>query len=67
MQWPMRYAVLLVLCITGGFLQYAIDCTECDQFAIQHFKHAAGEYVFEGDYEALERDLERWSLEQDDE
>ena len=48
----------------GGLLRYAIDHSQCDQFARQHFKHAAGGYIFEGDYEALEHDLDAWSWEE---
>ena len=48
----------------GGFLRYAIDSSGCDRYAREHFQHAGVGYIFEGDYEALERDLEAWSLEE---
>ena len=40
-----------------GFFEYAINCSEYDQFAIQQFKYTAKRYIFEGDYEVLERDF----------
>ena len=40
-----------------AFLAFAIETSECDKKAWQHFKFSAGGYVFEGDYEALMADL----------
>ena len=44
----------------GDFLRYAVQSSRCDRYAKEHFQHAAGGYIFEGDYEALEQDLEAW-------
>ena len=38
-------------------MEYAIKHSECDRFVIKHFKHSAGGYWFEGDYEALQCEL----------
>jgi hypothetical protein len=48
----------------GGFLQYAVEQSECNKKAKEHFCHAAGGYKFEGDYEVFQQELEAWSLEQ---
>jgi hypothetical protein len=48
----------------GGFLQYAVEQSGCDKKAMEHFRHAAGGYKFDGDYEAFQRELEIWSLEE---
>lgn len=48
-----------------GFLRFAIAHSNCDKKAQEHFRHAAGGYKFEGDYEAFQVELERWSQEQD--
>lgn len=44
----------------GEFLQNALDRSQCDQFAVQHFKHSteAGGYIFEGDIQALNASLQ---------
>ena len=44
----------------GDFLRHAVQSSRCDRYAKEYFQHAAGGYIFEGDYEALERDLEAW-------
>jgi transposase len=45
-----------------GFLRYAVNVSGCDRFAKEHYRHACnGWYRFEGDYEALQRDLDAWS------
>jgi len=41
-----------------GFLRFAIDHSECDRYAYEHFRHAAGGYQIEGDYETFQRELE---------
>jgi hypothetical protein len=46
----------------GGFLQYAMEQSGCDKKAKERFRHAAGGYKFEGDYEAFQRELEAWSM-----
>jgi hypothetical protein len=50
-----------------GFLQFAIAHSGCDTKAKEHFQYAAGGYKFEGDYEAFQEELERWSQEEDEE
>jgi transposase len=45
----------------GTFLIYAVEHSQCDRFAVEHFKHSAGGYVFEGDIAAFERELWEWS------
>ena len=50
----------------GAFLQYAIDQSHCDQYAVAHYRHAGEGYIFEGDYEAFQRELEEWSLGRDE-
>jgi hypothetical protein len=47
----------------GGFLQYVAEQSGCDKKAKEHFRHVARGYKFEGDYEAFQRELEAWSLE----
>ena len=47
----------------GGFLAYAIENSGCDKKAIEHFRHCAGGYLFEGDYEAFQRELATWEEE----
>ena len=41
----------------GDFLQRGITESHCDQHAIEHFRHSADGYIFEGDLEAFEREL----------
>ena len=31
----------------GGLLRHAIEASKCDQYTVEHFKHAAGGYLFE--------------------
>jgi hypothetical protein len=50
-----------------GFLKFAIAHSGCDTKAREHFQYAASGYKFEGDYEAFQEELERWSQEQDQE
>jgi hypothetical protein len=49
----------------GGFIKFAIAHSGCNTKAKEHFQHAAGGYKFEGDYEAFQAELERWSQEED--
>ena len=54
----------------GGFLKFAVENSGCDRFAVEHFRHSAAGYRFEGDYEALLRELQHYEdgeLEIDDE
>lgn len=44
-----------------GFLRHAIEASECDRFAREHFKHSAAGYMFDGDYERYCRELEDYS------
>ena len=46
-----------------GFLRYAVEHSKCNQYAVNHYKHCASDYVFDGDIGAYHRDLERWSNE----
>ena len=49
-----------------GFLRYAVQVSDCDSKAKQHFTYSnkdVGGYRFEGDYEAYQRRLEAWSNE----
>ena len=49
----------------GGFLWHAIENSGCDRAAMQHFRHCAGGYVFEGDIEAYYRELATWAEEEE--
>ena len=40
-----------------GFLWHAIEHSGCDRAAVQHFRHCAGGYQFEGDIEAYYQEL----------
>lgn len=51
----------------GDFLKYAVEQSGCDRTAKEHFRHSAGGYMFEGDYEAFQKELEEWSREQQEE
>ena len=44
----------------GDFLQHAIEESRCDRFDVEHFKHAGGRYLFDGDIEAFHRELEQY-------
>lgn len=46
-----------------GFLKHAIDVSGCDRFAVEHFKHSTAGYIFDGEIEAFERDLEHLTME----
>jgi transposase len=43
-----------------GFLRHAIENSGCDRFAIEHFKHSTAGYIFDGEIEQFERDVEQW-------
>lgn len=45
----------------GLFLAHAIEVSGCNRFAKEHFRHNAGGYIFEGNYEACQRELEHWA------
>jgi len=45
----------------GGFLRFAIQESRCDRFTIEHFSFCTGGYIFKGDYETLQRELDEWS------
>ncbi len=49
----------------GEFLHYAVARSRCDRFPKQHFKHSAGDYIFEADIKALERELKTDSIDFD--
>ena len=40
-----------------GFLRHAIENSGCDRFAVEHFRHSAAGYIFDGEIEAFERGL----------
>jgi len=42
----------------GAFLAFAIDQSQCDQYAKNHFRYAGGGYIFKGNYEAFQRELD---------
>lgn len=42
----------------SAFLAWAIEQSECDRFAQEHFRHGGGGYIFDGDYEAFQRRLD---------
>lgn len=42
----------------GDFLRYAVQRSRCDRFAIEHFTHSAGGYLFEADISQIEEDIE---------
>ncbi len=50
----------------GAFLAFAIDQSQCDQYAKNHFRYAGGGYIFEGHYEAFQRELDDWSRRSED-
>ena len=43
----------------GGFLEYAIEHSGCDKKAKEHFRHSAGGYRFEGDFEASRQTVQK--------
>ena len=45
-----------------GFLRHAIDVSGCDRFAVEHFRYSAAGYIFEGEIEAFERDIDQMEL-----
>ena len=45
-----------------GFLRHAIDVSGCDRFAVEHFRHSTAGYIFEGEIEAFERDIDQMEL-----
>lgn len=51
----------------GAFLLHAIQRSKCDRFGQEHFRHSSGGYIFEGDYEAFQRELENMVLEDENE
>ena len=42
----------------GQFIQWAVQKSRCDRFAVEHFRYSAGGYIFEGDLEAFEIQLQ---------
>lgn len=42
----------------GLFLRYAVQQSGCDRFGEKHFRKSADSYMFEGDYEAFQRELD---------
>ncbi len=50
----------------GGLLRHAIERSRCDQYTVEHFKYAAGGYIFEGDYEAIRKQLDQWGRNDED-
>ena len=40
-----------------AFLRHAIQESECDRFAIQHFRFSGTGYIFEGDIDTFNREL----------
>lgn len=46
----------------GSYLRYAIKRSRCDRFAIAHFRHSAGGYIFEADVERFRRQLNDGSI-----
>ena len=45
----------------GGFLKHAVEHSGCDRKAVEHFRHSDAGYLFNGEIEAFERELEQWS------
>lgn len=45
------------------FIRYAVEQSGCDRFAAEQFRHSAGGYKFEGDYEALLKELRHYETE----
>lgn len=45
----------------GSFLWYVVENSDCDSKVREHFRHAAGGYKFQGDYEVFQRELEEWA------
>lgn len=41
-----------------AFINHAIEASECDRFAKEHFKHSGAGFMFQGDYEQFCRELE---------
>ncbi len=44
------------------FLHYAVARSRCDRFPRQHFKHSAGDYIFEANIRTLERELKAGNI-----
>ena len=49
----------------GSYLRYAIKRSRCDRFAVAHFRHSAGGYIFEADLEEFNNQLNDGSLRYD--
>ena len=46
-----------------GFLRHAVEISGCDRYAVEHFKHSAAGYIFDGEIEAFEREMDQWAME----
>ena len=44
----------------GSFLKFTMENSRCNRFAVEHFRHSAVGYRFEGDYKALLRELQHY-------
>ena len=40
-----------------GSLQYTMENSGCDKFAIEHFRYSAADYIFDGEIKAFERNF----------
>ena len=47
-----------------GFLRYAVLNSRCVDYAKKHLKRSPARYVFDGEIEAFERELDRGALEE---
>lgn len=45
------------------FIQWAVQQSRCDRFAVEHFRHSAGGYLFEEDLEVFETQLQDGTFE----
>ena len=49
----------------GEFLRYAVIRSRCDRFAVEHFRHSNGGYIFQADIQDYEARLSRNEIEID--
>ena len=44
-----------------GFLRYAVINSGCDEYAREHFQYSPAGYIFDGEIEAFEREMDQWA------
>lgn len=38
------------------FLEHAVEHSQCDKYAVNHFKHSTRGYIFDDDYETFQEE-----------